>query len=100
MHVKVYDHDVGRANDFLGSCDIDLEPLLQTNNLSLRDVSLTHATHGTIDVSIRFEQKAVLSAFPGPVAASAAGALEDAIHHRPSDATRLEHARDVERRAE
>ena len=95
LTVRVYDHDVFSLNDPLGRCSIDLDPLLEHTKMSLRNIPLVGVDHGTIDVSIRFEQTGVAFAFPGPVAASAGLAIQTAVDDIPSDATCMEKARDI-----
>jgi hypothetical protein len=96
MLLKLYDHDgTLRRDDPLGTCSVDLSPLLESAKISLKGVALTGVAHGTVDVSVTFQQTSTTFAFPGPVAASAASALQDAVMDIPSDATWLEQKRDI-----
>ena len=65
MIVHLYDHDLLSTNDPLGSVTVDLAPLLQTNKISLRQEPLVGVAHGTLDLTVSFEQTAVNFAFPG-----------------------------------
>ena len=95
MMISLYDHDLFSLNDPLGYVSVDLSPLLLTNKIQLRQQKLDGVPHGTIDVTIRFEQGGVAFATPGPVAASAKIALDNAVLDVPSDASCIEHNRDL-----
>ena len=94
MRINLYDRDIFSANDPLGSIEVDLTPLIYSSKISLRQEQLVGVPHGSLDLTIRFEQTSVAFASPGPVAAAANIALQAAVLDVPSDASFLEHKRD------
>ena len=79
----------------IGSVSLPLTALADVSELTYAELSLessTGAAVGSVSVQIRFEMDSVGFAFPNPVAATAALALDQSA---PSDATPFELRRDA-----